>query len=270
MSINMGAQKQKTTETAKRDPWAPTIEPVKAFISNIPTGADAGPTDKQTQAFGQLEQLASQGDPNAAAYQKLATDQLGYQSSAPMIKTGLDDYTRRMSSVADGKNQDLANDPYLQQLLTQVGDEAANRNRAAFAAAGRDGSGYDMQTTARGVTQAQLPILMDQLNKEKARTDAAAAALHGATTSDAGAIDTLTSNALATRKGGLETGKAALEAKAFGPTQLLNLEEQMKGMKMDDLAKIAELLYPAAQLGSQQEGTKKSKGTSVGASLKLI
>jgi hypothetical protein len=270
MSFNMGSSKQK--QKSQTDPWGPTVEPIKDFISSIPTQA-TGATAAQQDAFGELRQIANQGDPNAKQIASNARQELGYtlNSTAPMAQQGYDDYTRRMSSVADGQNQDIGNDPYLQKLLTQVGDEAANRNRASFAAAGRDGSGYDMQTTARGVTQAQLPILVDQLNRERARTDTAAGNLYGAANTSAQNILGLNKTAAETtqgiRQGGIATNKAALESKAFGPTQILNIEEQLKMLPYDEASKIAELLYGGAKLGQQSEGTSKNKSTGFGFSL---
>lgn len=275
MSFSFGSQKQKQQQTSKTDPWGPAVQPVKDFISSIPTRAQ-GATEAQQDAFGQLRDIANQGDPNAGRLQRNATDALDFnlKSTAPMALQGYDAYNKRMSSVADGKNQDIGNDPYIQRLLTQVGDEAANRNRAAFAAAGRDGSGYDMQTTARGVSQAQLPILFDQLNRERARTDAAAGNLYGAANTTAQTAFDLDRSAATTtqdvRARGVDLNKAALESKAFGPTQILNLEEQLKMLPYDEAAKIAELLFGAARLGQESEGQSKGKSTSMGFGLKLI
>lgn len=276
MSFQMGSQKKKTTETSTVKPYEPTIPLINDFLTGLPKASEAGPTAGQVDAFGQLKDIAKQGDPNAGKIASNASDALGYKltSTAPIAEKGYADYTRRMSAVADGKNQDLGNDPFLQQLLTQVGDEAANRNRAVFAAAGRDGSGYDQQTTARGVTQAQLPVLVDQLNRERARTDTAAGNLYNAGNTTANTVLDLNKTADGATADmhakGVDMNKAAIDSKAWGPTQILNLEQQMKGMKTDDLAKIAELLFPAAKLGQQSTGTSKSKGTSVGFGLKLI
>jgi len=275
MSFSMGSQKTKQQQSSKTDPWAPTVAPIKDFLSSVPTQA-TGATPAQQDAFGELRDIANKGDPNATRIAQNAKLALGYRldSTAPIAQQGYADYTRRMADVADGKNQDIGNDPYIQQLLTQVGDEAANRNRATFAAAGRDGSGYDMQTTARGVTQAQLPILVDQLNRERARTDAAAGNLYGAANTTAQNVLDLNRTAATTtndiRARGLEFNKAALEAKGFGPTQILNLEEQLKNLPYEESAKIAELLFGAARLGQQSEGQSSGKSKSMGFGLKLI
>lgn len=274
MSFSMGSQKTKQQQTTQTDPWKPAIGPIKELIGSLPD--PTGVTDRQADAFGDLRAIAARGDPNALAEARNARTALNFnlKSTAPIAQQGYADYTRRMSDVADGKNQDIGNDPYLQQLLTQVGDEAANRNRAAFAAAGRDGSGYDMQTTARGVTQAQLPILVDQLNRERARTDTAAGNLYGAANTTAQNVLDLNKTAAETTTGIRERGvglnKAALEAKAFGPTQILNLEEQLKTLPLEEASKIAEILFNAGKLGQQSEGQSSGKSKSMGFGLKLI
>lgn len=89
------------------------------------------------------------------------------------LETGYGSLDKRLSGVADGSNLDLGNNTYLQKLLTQVGDEAQNRVNAQFAAAGRDLSGANNAEVGRGVTAAQLPLLLDQYTREQGRTDAA-------------------------------------------------------------------------------------------------
>jgi hypothetical protein len=42
---------------------------------------------------------------------------------------------------------------------------------------------------------------------------------------------------------------------------ILQLDEQLRNMPLDDLERIAKLLLPVAGLGSQGEGTSKTKGT---------
>ncbi len=151
-----------------------------------------------------------------------------------------------------------------------MGDEASNATRARLAAAGRDFSGMENQTVSRGVAQAQTPILVDQLNRERARTDAAAGRLFDASQSTAQNVDALRRGELDQRLKGMDAGKAALDAKMWGPNSVLNLQEQLKTMPYDELSKIAALLFPAAQLGGKQESEGSSKSKSMGFGLKLI
>ena len=154
--------------------------------------------------------------------------------------------------------------PYIKQMLTQVGNDASQRVNSQFAAAGRDLSGYNQQDVGRGVTAAQLPILFDQYNREQGRTDAAARDLYGAGNTTAQTVSGLDDNAMKMRALGIDTGKAALDARNYGDNQMINLEEQKKAIPFEGLSKIAELLYPAAKLGSQETGTSTVKGKQSG------
>lgn len=268
MSLKMGSSKTKQTQQSQSDPWDVTIPYITEFLGKVP-GAQ-GPTADQKGAIDDLKSQVSAGNPNAGQIMDLAGDQFGTESQSGTVKQGYDDLTRRMSGTADGANLDLANNTYLQNLLTQVGDDAAMRTNAQFAAAGRDLSGANQMAVGKGVTQAQLPLLLEQFNREQQRTDAAGRTLFDAAGSTAGQAQNLDAAALATRAGGIDTTKAGLEAQAYGPNQILNLDEQLKGMTYDELDRIAALLFPAAKLGEQSSGTGTSKNKSMGFGLNLL
>lgn len=267
MSFKMGSSKTKTSQQSQTDPWDVTIPYITDFLGKVP--AAKGPTADQVGAINDLKSQVSAGNPNAGAIMDLANDQLGTQSQSGMVKTGYDDLTRRLTPTADGANLDVTENPYLQKLLQQVGDNAAMRTNAQFAGAGRDMSGANQMAVGKGVTQAQLPLLFDQYNREQARTDAAARDLYGASGTTASSITALDAAANAERAKGIDATKAALEAQAYGPTQILNLDEQLKGLTYDELDRIAALLYPAAKLGEQSSGTGTSKSKSMGFGLNL-
>ena len=270
MSLSFGGKssKSKTNSTSQNDPWEETIPYLKEFLGKlggVSASTPTGPTPTQIDAFGQLKDIAGAGNPYAGQIDDLANDLFGTQSQAPMAKGSYEDLTRRLTPTAEGENLDIMNDPQLAKLLQFVGDDAANRINSQFAGAGRDMSGINQQLVARGVGQAQLPILTDQLNREKGRTDAAARDLYGAGQGTAQNIANLDKIKATLQQAGIDVGKEALDAKAWGPEALINLEEQMKNLPYEQLQKIAELLFPAAGLGGQQQGWSSTKGSQVGA-----
>ena len=268
MSLSFGSKTQKSSQASQTDPWAPTIPYIKNFLSQIPNAQGATPA--QTDAIHTLESQVSQGNPNTGAIMGLAHDQFGTQSQSGTVANGYDDLTRRLNPTADGANLDITENPHLQALLQQVGDDAAMRTNASFAAAGRDMSGANQMAVGKGVTQAQLPLLLNQYNLEQGRTDAAARSLFDASGTTANSVANLDAQALAQRERGIDTTKAGLEAQAYGPTQMLNLEEQLKNLPLDQLDRIANLLYPAAKLGEQSTGTAKTKQKSFGLGVNLL
>lgn len=266
----------KTTKTNssfanQTDPWDETVPYLKDFLASLGGTAAAGQpgaTDGQTAAFDQLKATAAAGNPNADKIMALANDEFAAPDNSGMVKSGYADLQSRLTDTANGKNLDLGNSGYLQKLLTQVGDDAQNRVNASFAAAGRDFSGANQGAVARGVTQAQAPLLLDQYNKEQSRTDAAARDLFGAAGSTAGQVTSLQAAQDAMRTKGIATTQSALDARDQGANTMLKLEQQLKDLPYDDLNKIAALLFPAAGLGQQSSGTgtqtAKSSGFSVG------
>lgn len=269
MSMSFGSKKSKTTQTTNQDPWDTAVPYIEKFLGSVPTGASAQITPEQSSAYSSLKQIAGEGNPNAGQMLDLAREQGQFQSQSGTAGSGYADLQRRLGGTADGTNVSLDSNPYLQRMLQQVGDEARNRTNASFAAAGREMSGMNQQAVSRGVAQAQLPIMMDQYNREVGRSDQAARDLYGAGNTTASTMQGLDADAMQQRLGLIDTTKAALEAKGWGQSQILQLEEQMKQLPLDQLERIGNLLYSAGQLGKQEigTGTSKSSGFSLGLNL---
>jgi hypothetical protein len=263
MNISFGKTKQTTQQQQKSqtDPWDVAIPYVTDLLKKTQQpSSQVGPTTDQAAAYDQLKTNAKAGNPYAGDIDTLTKDLFGSTTGSDAYA----DLNRRLSPVADGTNQDIGNDPYLQNLLKTISDDVQWRTNRTFAGAGRDLSGINQQAVARGVTQAQAPILVDQLNKERARSDAAARDLFAGSQSS-------TSFDADMRKAGIETGKEAIAARDQGANTIIDLEEQMKRMPYEELSWLAELLYPAAGLGQQSSGsgTSTTKGTSMGAKADL-
>lgn len=273
--MSFGSKKQTTNSSFdnQSDPWDEVTPYLKDWLGKVGStgaGGGVGATSGQAAAFDELK--ANAGNPMAGDIAGLARDQLATGDNTGMARDGYTDLQRRLRGTADGSNLDLSKNTYLQNLLTQVGDDAQNRVNASFAAAGRDFSGANQGAVARGVTSAQAPLLLDMFNKEQGRTDAAARDLFSASGQTAGTIAQLDKSRSDLRTQGVETSKAAMEARDSGANTRLKLEQQLKDLPYQDLAQLAQLLFPAAQLGGQSSGTGTSttKGTSWGFSLSDI
>jgi len=259
MSISASKSKQTTSQQqqSQTDPWDVAIPYVTDLLSKTSApSSQVGATDAQTAAYDQLKANASAGNPYAGQMDTLTNNLF----SASSDTSGYDDLSRRLTPVADGTNQDIGNDPYLQSLLKTVGDDVQWRTNRQFAGAGRDLSGINQNAVARGVTSAQAPILVDQLNKERTRTDTAARDLFSSSQS-------AQTNAANLGSAAVDASKEAMTARDYGANTIIDLEEQMKKMPYEELSWLAELLYPAAGLGQQSSGsgTSTTKGTSFGA-----
>src|SRR5262245_37847581 len=159
-------------------------------------------------------------------------------------------------------------------MLEQVGNDVQSRIRGAFAAQGRDitGNAAGQGAIAKGVTAAQLPILMSEFARQQGRTDAAIRDLFGAGTNAATTSAALDRDALGARASGVDLSNAALQARDLPYNTVLNLDEQLKAMLVEDMSRYAQLLLPVAGLGAQQAGQGKQTqtGTQAGIGLKLL
>lgn len=261
MSFSSKTTKTNQSFNQQTDPWDEAIPMLKGFLANLSgVMGTPGATADQKAAYDRLKTNAGAGNPNTADILALSKDQFATPDRSGTVTEGYADLERRLTDTANGKNLDLANNEYLQKMLTQVGDEAQNRVNASFAAAGRDFSGANQGAVARGVTAAQAPLLLDMFTREQGRTDAAARDLFGAAGSTASQTAQLDQIRNALRMQGIDTTGAFMTARDSGDNTILNLEQQLKSIPAQDLAAIANLLFPAAGLGSQSTGN--SQGTS--------
>jgi hypothetical protein len=266
MSFGQRSQTQQTSFNNQQDPWDVTIPYLTRYLEQLGQVGDQpqGATPAQQQAFDQLGQNAQAGNPNAGAIMSLANDQLATPDNTGMVRDGYADLTRRLSPTADGGNLDLSSNTYLQQVLNQQATDAQDRVNASFAAAGRDFSGANQEAVGRGVTAAQAPLLLDMFRSEQQRTDAAARDLFNASGSTAGQISQLDRARSDLRSQGIDTTNAALAARDQGANTVLQLEQQQRMLPLGNLAALAQLLYPAAQLGGQSTGNGTSQSNRSG------
>lgn len=259
MSIGIGGSKtssNSTTDTnsqAKTDPWGPAIPYLTNFLQDADaTRANLGPSGDQLDAFATLKNNVAQGNPFTSQIAQLAGDQFGAGSNSGQVQDAYKQLQGQLGDYASGKMLDFSTNPYVQQMLKTVGDDTQNRINQMFAGAGRDLSGYNQEAVARGVQQAQLPILSQLYSQEQQNQINAANSLFGAGQGAASEGQQLDEAALNARAAGVGTGGQYLSAQNYGPNQILNLDQQLKQMPINDLSLYASLLLPAAGLGGSQ------------------
>ncbi len=222
--------------------------------------ANSGPTAGQTSAYSTLINNASAGDPYAPQISKLASDQFGATSNSGQVQDAYKALQGNLGGYANGSNLDFSTNPYIQQMLSTVGNSAANQVEQEFAGSGRDitGNAAGQKALGTGVTNAELPILSNLYTTEQGNQITAANDLNNAANTAATTAQGLDAGALATRQGGIATGNSAIAANNYAPNTILNLDQQLQSLPATDLAQYASLLLPAAGLGSQTTGTSNA------------
>ncbi len=265
MSLNFGSKSSETQQNSQTNPWAPAIPSLMGIINqaNGVSGGNPAPTATQSGAFNQLESNAAQGDPNAGAIRDLSTGLLNSQSWAPMATDAYKSLQDSLGGIAN-MNVDPTQNPEIAKMLETVRNDISNQVNGQFAAAGRDLFGMNQQTLARGISQGEAPILLNQYNTNVAQKQAAAQALQqaGANTAQTGAG--LDQAQAALKAMGIDVGHQALAAQNYAPNQLLQLEQQKRALPFANLGMLASLIYPAAGLGGTSSGTSNTTSNSFG------
>ena len=273
MSFDLSSKKQKSKASSETDPWdvaTPYIEDfLKTNVDPLITSRTTQPNSQERAAMGQLTANARAGNPYTGEIDNLTRDLFATESRAPMVESGYSDMVRRLAPTADGTNLDIMSNPHLTAMLDKVSSDARTAANETFAGAGRSFSGAHAGALGSAVADAQLPVLFNQYNMEQGRTVAAARDLFAGSQSTATTGANLDQQTAALRAMGIDTGNAALEAKNWGANTILQIQERLKSMPIEQAAKLAAILFPAGNLGQQEQGKSsiKQSGFSIGGSL---
>jgi hypothetical protein len=272
MSISFGSEEKKQTSNSKQDPWAPAVPYLQDFLRQTGrVGDNAGTlTNSQKDAFKELKANAREGNPWVGQQQQLAGDLYNTADRTGIVGDAYGALQGQLGDYASGKYLDPMSNPQMQAMLQQVGDDAWNRTNAMFAGAGRDLSGANQQAAARGVTQAQLPLLLDQYNRAQGMQMDAAKTLYGAGASTADVMSNLDAQRAGLRGQGAAAGQTAIDQQNQGAERIIDLDQMKTMLPYEELGQLASLLFPAGQLGNQKKASGTSSGTSAGVGFNLF
>lgn len=266
MSLGFGSSSSKTnsSHSSQTDPWDTTIPYLEGFLKNVGGTTSFGASPDQDAAFTALKSNAAQGNPWTSQIAGLADQAFATADRSGQVGAASDTLKTNLSKYADGSYLDVMNNPQLKALLDSVGTDAFNKINAQFAGAGRDLSGANQQTSSRGVAQATAPLLLDQFNRQQQLQLDANRTLADNASSTATTQAQLDAARLAQQTQGIGLGDKALAAKDYAGNQILSLDQQQKQLPLQDLGLLASILFPAAGLGAQEQGTGTSKTSSSG------
>ncbi len=215
-----GSEKTTDTRTSSVTPWGKVSGALNNFASGLKaptpglTASEQGAVNKWTNVGKAGHQFIPQMD--AVANGLLTpTDYGGYARDA------YSDLQSNLGGYASGAMLDPANNPYFADLMTQLGDSAANRVNSSFAAAGRDMSGANQRAVGQGVTEAQLPVLAQMYQQNQDRQFQANSMLQGAGYGLSGLLSDLDTAEGNRQIAGINAANSAMDARTWGPQQVL-------------------------------------------------
>lgn len=245
---------QTTDQTTKTAPWEPTQPMLHDIIGKLGSQIQGtGLTGIEQGALDTLGQNAAAGNIYAPQIGSLATDLLG---GGPDFSGGVtsayDELRANLTPFARGDYLDPSANPYYQTVTNDI----SNQVNSMFAGAGRDLSGAHMQTLGRGIAQGVAPLY----EAERGRQMGAINDLYNAGIGSTGILSNLSQTALGNRQAGIGAATSALQARDAGANQQLAVEAMRRGIPIDNLAAVENLLLPIAQLG----GTSRTQGVTTG------
>ena len=255
--------KSTTTQSSTTEPWKPAQPALTSILGQLQgLIPNSGITPGMESAFGQLESSAQQGNPFAGQIGGVVGNLLnggGATAQAPAIQSAFDTFKAQTNPLASNTNYDPMQTPGLaDSLKTMMGDIGTSIN-GQFAAAGRDLSGMNTQTLARGLTQGLAPILTQQYNQNVQNQQGAASNLYNAGNTTGGLLAGLNQQGIANQVQGVTSANDALTAQNYGPATLLQLEQLKQGIPMQNLGLLTQIGVPIAGLGTQSQGTSTTK-----------
>lgn len=255
--------KSETKQQSTTEPWKPAQPALTSILGQLQgLIPNSGLTPGMESAFGQLESNAQQGNPFAGQIGNVANNLLsggGATAQAPAIQSAFDTFKAQTNPLASNTNYDPMQTPGLaDSLKTMMGDIGTSIN-GQFAAAGRDLSGMNTQTLARGLTQGLAPILTQQYNQNVQNQQGAASNLYNAGNTTGGLLAGLNQQGIANQVQGITSANDALTAQNYGPATMLQLEQLKQGIPMQNLGLLTQIGVPIAGLGTQSQGTSTTK-----------
>lgn len=258
LSFGSSDKTSTTKSNSQTDPWDVTIPYLTDFLKQVGGANSYGLSPDQAAGFSALKANAAEGNPWTSQIAGLADQAFATPDRTGAVGDAYNAFKGQLGDVASGKFLDVLNNPQLKALLDQVGTEAFNRQNALFAGAGRDLSGANSQAAAKGVALAQTPLLLDQFNKQQQLQMDAAQRLYDGGRGTATTQADLDAARLNLQKQGVDLGKTAIGARDYAANQTINLDQQIKQLPLQDLGLLASILFPAAGLGAQEQGTSKT------------
>lgn len=279
-SLGFSSKSSKSTTNSQSqgdsDPWDYSVPYLQDFLKEAGAVGGTGLTPDQKYAFQYLKNNAMEGNPWDVEQAKLANDLYATPDRAAGVGQAYQTLQTQLGDYASGKYVDPMTNPKIREMMTMVGDDISNRVNAQFAGAGRDLSGANQTAVAKGVSQGQLGLLLDQYNRGQDQQIGAAQTLFNAGTGTATTEAGLDAQRANLRGSGAAAGQAALDMQNQGANSLLELDQQIKMLPYEDLATLGSILFPVAGLGQQQsqKGTSttnsKSSGMSAGLGVNFL
>jgi hypothetical protein len=257
------SQQHQQQSLQQSSPWAPASGVLQGILGNV-GNVNPNLSGTETGALNALSGLGAQGNPYAAGIGNVTNTLLsggGANNQAPLVNSAYQQYQKQLNPYLQSSFLDPRNTPGFSDALNAVNSDITNQINGQFAAAGRDLSGMNTQTLARGLSQGEGQLIANQYNQNAANQLNAANSLYGAGNSTAGLLSGLNQTGLANQQAGIGASQQATQAQQYGPLLQLQAEAQRRGIPLETLAAQMGITLPAAQAFGTTTGNQTGQTT---------
>lgn len=265
----MGGQSSSSqTQSSTTAPWTQAQPALQGILGQLqPQIANSGLSGAESGAINQLTQNASGTNPYAGQIGANATNLLnggGAQNQAGAVNQNYQNYYNQTNPLASNTNYDPTQAPGMQALLQSIQSDVGNSVNGQFAASGRDMSGMNQQTLARGISQGEAAPLLAQYNQNIQNQQGAAGNLYNAGNTNAGLLGGMQQQSNANGQAGTQAATNAFAAQNQNPQALLQAQMMGQQIPAQNLGLLSQIGIPIAGLGSQSTGQSNTTATASG------
>jgi hypothetical protein len=255
-----GTSSSNQTQSSTTAPWTAAQPALSGILGQVNgnlgntgvTGAENGALNTQVS---NANNFASQYAPQIGGYANSLLAGGGANAQAGNVNQNYQNYQAQTNPLASNTNYDPMQTPGIGSQLSALQDQITGQVNGSFAAAGRDGSGYNQKALGQGLAAGMAPILTNQYNQNVQNQQGAASNLYNAGNTNAGILSGLQQQYLTNQGQGVTAAGQSLDANNAGANATLQAEAQRRGIPVQALGLLAQIGIPIAGLGSQSTGT---------------
>lgn len=252
-------QTQNTVQntTQRTTPWDAAAGPIQGVLSNL-NNVNPNLTGTETGALNNLVGYGAAGNPFTGQVANVANSLFsggGANNQAGLINNAYNQYQSQLNPYLQSSFLDPRNTPGFGAALSALNSDITNQINSQFAGAGRDLSGMNTQTLARGLSQGEGQLIANQYNQNVQNQLGAMQNLYGAGNTTGGILSALQQQNVANQQAGIPAAQQAVQAQLSGPLLQLQAEAQRRGIPLETLAAQMGIALPAGQAFGTTTGT---------------
>jgi len=262
MQGSKGTSQTTTAQQSVTKPYEPAVPGVNSLLdaatAQIP---NAGLTSTENTALTGITNNAANAGQYAPQINALAGDLFaGGTDRTGMVQKAYDQYRVGMTPYAN-----MDTNPYSNEAFTKaagyMSDDILNRVKSQYASSGYSGAGVGDfgKQVGEGVARGVAPAWAQAYNDNEGRKLGAISGMYGAGNTSAGILGGMDQTALGNRATGVDVSNAATASSNASYMKMLEAEAMRRGIPIQNLAQVANLMIPMARLGQ----TSNTNGTSM-------